>query len=217
MYSGTLPATRHLLYVQSHRLLLGGDGFLWFPFTANALAVSSSGKRYGISIITESRVVVCQASLRICAKVKEKSYTGCGKSRFTIVSKQNAEFILVLICIYYCTIFHPNNCKPTSARPCESSEKGRRILERRWTNWEEIQSYFVPFALHRLYYYYILSFSSWRSPSVLFLVATIVTKIGYVFHVQMPLIPKPILADADLSPLCLNYFIYQHLGEIKIT
>ena len=44
-------------------------------------------------------------------------YTTWGKSRFTVLSTQNTEFILVLF-INYRIIFHMNNCKPTFAPPC---------------------------------------------------------------------------------------------------
>ena len=44
-------------------------------------------------------------------------YTRCGKTRFTVVSEQNTEYILVLLFINYCVIFHVNNCKPISALP----------------------------------------------------------------------------------------------------
>ena len=44
-------------------------------------------------------------------------YPGCGRSRFTIVSMQTTGFILVLLLIHYCIIFHTNNCKPTWATP----------------------------------------------------------------------------------------------------
>ena len=44
-------------------------------------------------------------------------YTGWGKSRFTVVSTKNTEFILVLLFINYYIIFHISNCKPF-APPC---------------------------------------------------------------------------------------------------
>ena len=40
-----------------------------------------------------------------------------GKRKFTIVSVQK-QFILLLIVINYCIIFHRNNCKPPFAPPC---------------------------------------------------------------------------------------------------
>lgn len=42
-------------------------------------------------------------------------YTGCGKSRFTLVTAGNIEFIRVLLFINYCITFHTHNCKPTFA------------------------------------------------------------------------------------------------------
>ena len=47
-------------------------------------------------------------------------YTGLGKYRFTVLSTQNTEFILVLLCINYCIIFRMNICKATFASPCMS-------------------------------------------------------------------------------------------------
>ena len=38
-----------------------------------------------------------------------------GKSRFTVVSLWNTEFILILLFIKYYIIFHTNNCLPTFA------------------------------------------------------------------------------------------------------
>ena len=35
-----------------------------------------------------------------------------------VVSTQDTEFILVLLLISYCIIFHANNCKPIFASPC---------------------------------------------------------------------------------------------------
>ena len=37
---------------------------------------------------------------------------------------QNTEFILVLLFINYCIIFHTNDCKPTCAPPCASKSSG---------------------------------------------------------------------------------------------
>ena len=45
-----------------------------------------------------------------------KEYTGWGKSRFTVVSTWNTEFIPASF-FNYC-IFHMNKCKPTFAPPC---------------------------------------------------------------------------------------------------
>ena len=43
-------------------------------------------------------------------------YTGEGKSKFTVVSMQNIEFIFLLLFINYCTIYCiTSNCKPTVA------------------------------------------------------------------------------------------------------
>ena len=50
--------------------------------------------------------------------MKEYLNTGWGKSRFTVVSTQNMQFILVLLFINYFIIFHTNNYKPTFASPC---------------------------------------------------------------------------------------------------
>ena len=44
-------------------------------------------------------------------------YTGQGKRRFTVVSTQNTECILILLFIN-CIIFHMKNSKPTLAPPC---------------------------------------------------------------------------------------------------
>ena len=38
-------------------------------------------------------------------------HTEWGKSRFTVLSTKNTEFIIVLLFINYCVIFHMNNCK----------------------------------------------------------------------------------------------------------
>lgn len=48
---------------------------------------------------------------------REAGNTGWGRSRFTVVSTQNTEFILVLL-INYCTILYTNNCKPSFVPPC---------------------------------------------------------------------------------------------------
>ena len=45
-------------------------------------------------------------------------YTRWGKRRFIVVSMQTTEFILVLLFINYCIIFHTKNCKPPLAPPC---------------------------------------------------------------------------------------------------
>ena len=45
------------------------------------------------------------------------SYT-VGKSRFTIVSMWNTEFIFVSLFINYCSNFHMNDCIPPTAPPC---------------------------------------------------------------------------------------------------
>ena len=45
-----------------------------------------------------------------------KENTEVSKSRFTVVSTQIKEFILVLLFINFC-ILHTNNCKPTFADP----------------------------------------------------------------------------------------------------
>ena len=50
-------------------------------------------------------------------------YTKCGKTRFTVVSEQNTEYILVLLFINYCVIFHISNCKPASAPPYIYTDK----------------------------------------------------------------------------------------------
>ena len=39
-----------------------------------------------------------------------------GKSRFAVVCE--TQFILILLFINYCIIFHRNNCKPTFVPPC---------------------------------------------------------------------------------------------------
>ena len=49
------------------------------------------------------------------------TYTGFGKSWFTVVNMGNTEFILVLLFISCCIIFHVNNCKPTFAPLCVRS------------------------------------------------------------------------------------------------
>ena len=46
-----------------------------------------------------------------------KPRTWYGKSRFTVVSLQNTEFILALL-FNYCIIVHTNNCKSTFAPLC---------------------------------------------------------------------------------------------------
>ena len=53
-----------------------------------------------------------------------------GKSRFTVVSTWNTEFILVLLFINYCIIFHMNDCKPTFAPPYTNINKtDRNVLD----------------------------------------------------------------------------------------
>ena len=47
-----------------------------------------------------------------------KQNTGRSKSRFTVVTVQDAEFILLLLFINYCIIVYMNNCKPTFATYC---------------------------------------------------------------------------------------------------
>lgn len=42
----------------------------------------------------------------------KRKYTGWGKSKFTVVSMGNREFILVPLFIRYCIIFHMNNVNP---------------------------------------------------------------------------------------------------------
>ena len=49
---------------------------------------------------------------KICSSAYE-----VGKGSFTVVSTE-IQFILVLVFIHYCIIFHTNNCKPTFAPPC---------------------------------------------------------------------------------------------------
>ena len=45
-------------------------------------------------------------------KMKEMSSNPrWGKARFSVLSKQNTEFILVLLFTNYCITFHMNNCK----------------------------------------------------------------------------------------------------------
>ena len=61
---------------------------------------------------------------------KRVIYAGWGKSRFIVVSMQNEEFVLLLLFINYCIIFHRNNCKPTFAHPAQSkSLYGYRSLK----------------------------------------------------------------------------------------
>lgn len=50
--------------------------------------------------------------------VKEGSHAGWGKGGLTIVSIQNTEFILVLLFINVCIIFHVSNFKPALVSPC---------------------------------------------------------------------------------------------------
>ena len=48
--------------------------------------------------------------------------TWCGKSKFTVVSMQNTEFILALLFIN-CIIFYANNCKHPLAPPCINTNR----------------------------------------------------------------------------------------------
>ena len=50
-----------------------------------------------------------------------KTYTGWGKSNFIVVCE--TEFILVLLFIIYCIVFHMND-KPTFAPPCKTGNAG---------------------------------------------------------------------------------------------
>ena len=47
----------------------------------------------------------------------------CCKSRFTVVSTQDTEFILVLLFINYCITFLMNKCRPTFATYCIIHQK----------------------------------------------------------------------------------------------
>ena len=54
--------------------------------------------------------------------LNEIEMTGWGKNRFTVVNTQNTEFILALVCISYCIIFHMNICKPIFVPPYTDSK-----------------------------------------------------------------------------------------------
>ena len=41
-----------------------------------------------------------------------------GQSWFTVMSTRNTEFILTLVFINYCIIFHTNNCEAAFVPPC---------------------------------------------------------------------------------------------------
>ena len=67
-------------------------------------------------------------------------YTGWAKSRFMIVSRQNTEFILVLLFINYCLIFHKTTTRWLVPHPvCVYTEQGREAgggeMEREGEEW----------------------------------------------------------------------------------
>ena len=55
--------------------------------------------------------------LSVSPHTRTHKYARLDKSKFTVVSMQNTELILVLLFNNYCIIFHTNNCKPTFAHP----------------------------------------------------------------------------------------------------
>ena len=59
----------------------------------------------------------CSLGFKHHPPVEKHWYTGWSKSRFTVVTTWNTEFILPLVFINYCLIFHANYCKPTFALP----------------------------------------------------------------------------------------------------
>ena len=71
------------------------------------------------SLLTIAKKDMEAAQVPINRRVDEEDVvpTGRGKTRFTVVSTRNPEFILVLLLINY-IIFHINNCKPTFAPTC---------------------------------------------------------------------------------------------------
>ena len=79
------------------------------------------------------KVTHADFSLRgsFCARVQN---TEQGKSGFTAVSTRNTEFILVLLFINYCIIFHMNNRKSTYAPPRVMSEDCERPSMRKWVS-----------------------------------------------------------------------------------
>lgn len=60
---------------------------------------------------------------------KQPINTGLGKSRFTVVRRQNTEFVLILKFINYCIMFHADNCKPILAPPCRVNPSTMQGLE----------------------------------------------------------------------------------------
>lgn len=100
--------------------------------------------------------------------------------------------------------------------------KKQRISGERWKKKQKKFSFFIfsslyipllLLLLHCIFFYYYY----WRSISMPFLVATIVTMIWWIRHIQMPLITKITVADRLFTHLSIIYSVYQHLGEIKIT